>query len=180
MTRTPLTTLLLGVALAAAGGCAAGPLHDVVIRNAVVYDGSGSPGFQGELAIDADRIAFVGARGAGRGRTELDARGKAVAPGFINMLAHPEESLIADGRALSDLRQGVTLELLGEDSMGPLSDEMRALLATRQGDIRYPVDWHTLGEYLSMLERRGIATLGAMPRRSSIDRYSPSVCQSTG
>ena len=173
MTRTPLTALLLGVALAAGGGCAAGPLHDVVIRNAVVYDGSGSPGFQGELAIDADRIAFVGARGAGRGRTELDARGKAVAPGFINMLAHPEESLIADGRALSDLRQGVTLELLGEDSMGPLSDEMRALLATRQGDIRYPVDWHTLGEYLSMLERRGIApnvasTVGAATVRSDV------------
>ena len=173
MTRTPLTALLLGVALAAGGGCAAGPLHDVVIRNAVVYDGSGSPGFQGELAIDADRIAFVGARGAGRGRTELDARGKAVAPGFINMLAHPEESLIADGRALSDLRQGVTLELLGEDSMGPLSDEMRALQATRQGDIRYPVDWHTLGEYLSMLERRGIApnvasTVGAATVRSDV------------
>ncbi len=173
MTRTPLTPLLLAAALVAGGGCAAVPLHDLVIRNAVVYDGSGAPGFRGELAIDADRIAFVGARGAGRGRTELDVRGKAVAPGFINMLAHPEESLIADGRALSDLRQGVTLELLGEDSMGPLSDDMRALLAKRQGDIRYPVAWHTLGEYLSMLERRGIApnvasTVGAATVRSDV------------
>ena len=87
----------------------------------------------------------------------MDARGKAVSPGFINMLAHPEESLIADGRAVSDLSQGVTLEVMGEISMGPLSPEMKALAAKRQGDIKYPVDWTTLGDYLAMLQKRGIA-----------------------
>ena len=173
MRATPLTGLLLATVAVIGAGCTAAPLHDVVIRNAVVYDGSGAAGFRGEVAIDGERLAFVGPRGAGRGRTEVDAHGKAVAPGFINMLAHPEESLIADGRALSDLRQGVTLELLGEDSMGPLSDEMRTLIAGRQGDVRYPVDWHTLGEYLAMLEHRGIApnvasTVGAATVRSDV------------
>src|SRR5262245_28385248 len=81
-------------------------------------------------------------------RARVDAHGKAVAPGFINMLAHPEESLLIDGRALSDLRQGVTLEVLGEDSMGPLTPRMKELDLQRQGDIHYPIDWTTLGEYL--------------------------------
>jgi N-acyl-D-amino-acid deacylase len=90
-------------------------------------------------------------------RERIDARGKAVAPGFINMLAHPEVSLIADGRALSDLRQGVTLEVLGEDSMGPLNADMKRLMAQREGDIKFDVDWSSLGEYLAKLERRGIA-----------------------
>ena len=81
--------------------------------------------------------------------------GKAVAPGFINMLAHPEESLLADGRALSDLRQGVTLEVMGEDSMGPLTPTMKQLAVQRQSDIHYAVDWTTLGEYLTKLEKRG-------------------------
>ncbi|HET7757873.1 MAG TPA: amidohydrolase family protein, partial [Steroidobacteraceae bacterium] len=90
-------------------------------------------------------------------RHELDARGKAVSPGFVNMLAHPEVSLLADGRALSDLVQGVTLEVLGEDSMGPWSAQMKRLDLRRQGDIRYDVDWTTLGEYLAKLEKRGIS-----------------------
>ena len=105
----------------------------------------------------ADRIVYVGRKAPGSARERLDAHGKAVAPGFINMLAHPEESLLADGRALSDLRQGVTLEVLGEDSMGPLSPRMRELGVQRQGDIHYAIDWTTLGEYLNKLERRGIA-----------------------
>src|SRR5882672_11113258 len=90
-------------------------------------------------------------------RARVDAHGKAVAPGFVNMLAHPEESLLVDGRALSDLRQGVTLEVLGEDSMGPLNPEMKRLATQRQADIRYTIDWTTLGEYLHRLEQRGIA-----------------------
>ena len=143
--------------LAGATAAAATPSHDLIIRNAVIYDGSGSAPFKGEVAIDADRITFVGRHAAGRGRAELDAGGRALAPGFINMLAHPEESLIADGRALSDVRQGVTLEVLGEGSMGPLNAAMRAQALARQTDIRYPVEWSTLGQYLEMLERRGIA-----------------------
>ncbi|HUL45540.1 MAG TPA: D-aminoacylase [Steroidobacteraceae bacterium] len=136
---------------------AAAPAYDVVIRGGTVYDGSGGAPFTGDVAIRGDRIAFVGAHAPGRSAEEFAARGKAVAPGFINMLAHPEESLLIDGRALSDLRQGVTLEVLGEDSMGPLSPEMKRLGKLRQGDIKYDIDWTTLGEYLTRLEQRGIA-----------------------
>ena len=131
--------------------------YDTVIRSGLVYDGSGSPPFRGDIAIAGDRIAFVGRHAAGKGRAEVDARGKAVAPGFINMLAHPEESLMVDGRALSDLRQGVTLEVMGEISMGPLNAAMKADALKQQADVHYDVDWTTLGEYMEKLERRGIA-----------------------
>src|SRR6266480_3992853 len=92
--------------------------YDVLISGGTVYDGSGGAPFVGDVAIKGDRLAYVGAHAPGSARERIDAHGKAVAPGFVNMLAHPEESLLADGRALSDLRQGVTLEVLGEDSMG--------------------------------------------------------------
>jgi N-acyl-D-amino-acid deacylase len=133
------------------------PDYDVVIRGGSVYDGTGAAPFSGDVALRGDRIAYIGPHAPGRAAEEFSARGKAVAPGFVNMLAHPEESLLIDGRALSDLRQGVTLEVLGEDSMGPLSPEMKRLGAQRQGDIKYPIDWTTLGEYLTRLEKRGIA-----------------------
>ncbi|MEJ0040339.1 MAG: D-aminoacylase [Gammaproteobacteria bacterium] len=155
MRHAPL--LLLAVAAVAAPFTAAGADHDTIIRHGVIYDGSGKPPFAGDIAIDGDRITYVGRHAAGRGRNEIDALGKALAPGFINMLAHGEESLILDGRALSDLRQGVTLEVFGEDSMGPLTASMKALAAQRQGELRYPIDWTTLGEYLEKLEKRGIA-----------------------
>ena len=136
---------------------APGDLHDVIIRHGMIYDGSGKPPFAGDLVIDGDRIVFVGAHARGKGRDEIDAHGKAVAPGFVNMLAHPEESLIVDGRALSDLRQGVTLEVMGELSMGPLNAAMKAQAASQQADVHYDVDWTTLGEYLEKLQRKGIA-----------------------
>ena len=163
------TPCLLTLCLCAAGTSAAGAApgsaapaagsapYDVLISGASVYDGSGGEPFVGEIAITGDRIAYVGRKAPGSARERLDAHGKAVAPGFVNMLAHPEESLLADGRALSDLRQGVTLEVLGEDSMGPLSPRMKELGVQRQGDIHYAIDWTTLGEYLDKLERRGIA-----------------------
>ena len=146
-----------GAASAASPSVATPPDYDVVIRGGTVYDGSGGAAFVGDVAIRGDRIAYLGPHAPGRSAEEVPARGKAVAPGFINMLAHPEESLLIDGRALSDLRQGVTLEVLGEDSMGPLSAEMKRLGRLRQGDIKYDIDWTTLGEYLTRLERRGIA-----------------------
>ena len=148
---------ILPLSLLALVAAAPTPRYDVVIRNGTVYDGSGGTPFVAEVAVNGDRIAAIGPRLAGHGRSEIDARGKAVSPGFINMLAHPEESLIADGRALSDLAQGVTLEVMGEISMGPLTPRLKALAAERQGDIKYPVNWSTLGEYLTMLEKRGIA-----------------------
>jgi N-acyl-D-amino-acid deacylase len=133
------------------------PTYDVIIRGGMIYDGSGETPHVGDVAIRGDRLAYVGPHAPGRGAEEVAARGRAVAPGFVNMLAHPEVSLLVDGRALSDLRQGVTLEVIGEDSMGPLTPEMKRLGLKRQGDIHYDIDWTTLGEYLTKLERRGIA-----------------------
>jgi N-acyl-D-amino-acid deacylase len=133
------------------------PTHDIVLRSGMVYDGSGNAPFPGEVAVDGDRIVYVGPARGLIGRREIDVHGQAIAPGFINMLAHPEESLLVDGRALSDLTQGVTLEVMGEFSMGPLSQKMKQQMLEREGDIKYQVTWTTLGEYLSQLERRGIA-----------------------
>jgi N-acyl-D-amino-acid deacylase len=135
----------------------AGAVHDVVLRGGLIYDGSGGKPFRGEVAIDGDRLAYVGPKRDLAGRMVIDVHGQAIAPGFINMLAHPEESLLVDGRALSDLTQGVTLEVMGEFSMGPLNPKMKELTVAREEDIKYPVTWTTLGEYLEGLERRGIA-----------------------
>ena len=120
--------------------------YDVLIAGGTIYDGSGGPPLVGDVAIQGDRIVYVGPPAPHAARERVDAHGKAVAPGFVNMLAHPEASLLVDGRALSDLRQGVTLEVLGEDSMGPLTPEMKQLALQRQGDLHYAIDWTTLGE----------------------------------
>jgi N-acyl-D-amino-acid deacylase len=132
-------------------------IHDLVLRNGFIVDGSGRRGFAGDVVIDADRIAYVGPDQGFKARTEIDVKGQVIAPGFINMLAHPEESLFADGRALSDLMQGVTLEVMGEFSMGPLNADMSRLMVDRESDIKYPVTWRTLGEYLETLEHHGIS-----------------------
>jgi N-acyl-D-amino-acid deacylase len=153
--RTFAALPLLALAVTTMG--ASRPAYDMVIRGGTVYDGNGGAPLVADVAINGDRIAAIAPHLPGRGRTEIDAHDEAVAPGFINMLAHPEESLFADGRALSDVAQGVTLEVMGEDSMGPLTPEMKRLAAARQGDIKYPVTWTTLGQYLSTLEKRGIA-----------------------
>jgi N-acyl-D-amino-acid deacylase len=144
-------------ALLAGAAQAAEPAYDLVIRGGTVFDGSGAPGTVADVAVKGDRIAAIGPHLKGSGRTELDATGKAVSPGFINMLSHVEESLFADGRALSDLAQGVTLEVLGEDSMGPLTPEMKKAMTERQADIKYDVSWTTLGQYLDTLQKRGIS-----------------------
>lgn len=153
-----LAVLIAGIlAAASALGAAPGPTYSVVVRNGTIYDGSGKKPFVGDVAISGDRIVAVGPQVRGQGAREIDATGKAVSPGFINMLAHPEESLLIDGRAQSDLRQGVTLEVMGEASMGPLSPKMKTLMTERQGDVKYAVDWGTLGEYLSGLESKKIS-----------------------
>jgi N-acyl-D-amino-acid deacylase len=132
-------------------------LYDFVLRGGTIYDGTGSAAFQGDVAIEGDRIVYVGPHAPRLGRKEIDAHGKVVSPGFVNMLAHPEESLLIDGRALSDLVQGVTLEVIGEGSMGPLTPEMKQKMLQRQTDLHFPIPWTTLGEYLSVLESRGIS-----------------------
>lgn len=124
----------------------------------MIYDGSGSAPVSGDVGITGDAIAGVGDLGGATGETEIDVEGMAVAPGFINMMCWANESLIEDGRSQSDIRQGVTLEVLGEgESMGPLSDRMKQDLAAGQGDIKYGVDWTTLDEYLRFLQRRGVS-----------------------
>lgn len=102
--------------------------YDTIIRNGMIYDGNGGAPYSADLAIDADTISFIGNLKNSHAKNEIDANGKAIAPGFINMLSHSEESLIQDGRSQSDLRQGVTLEVFGEGSMGPLNAKMKKQL----------------------------------------------------
>ena len=133
-------------------------MHDVVIRNGTVYDGEGGSPYAADVAIDGDLIAAVMPAIGDRGRREVDATGLAVAPGFINVLSWAIPSLIADGRAQSDVRQGVTLEVFGEgSSMGPLTDQMRRDQIERQADIRYEMPWTTLREGLDHLVRLGVS-----------------------
>ena len=132
--------------------------YDVVIHNGNIIDGSGSPSFISDIAINADTIAFIGDLKKATGKIEVDAAGLAVAPGFINMLSWANESLIEDGRSQSDIRQGVTLEVLGEgESMGPLNGKMKQDMQKSQGDIKYDITWSTLDEYLRFLEKRGVS-----------------------
>ena len=150
--RTIVALLLLLLACACT---TTQPQYDLVLRNGLIYDGSGAAPRTGDLAIQGDRIVAVGTV-RGSGRAEIDARGKAVAPGFINMLSWATDTLIVDGRAMADVKQGVTLEVFGEGwSMGPLNDAMKKEMLARQGDIKYDIDWTTLREYLDSLVRRG-------------------------
>jgi len=156
---TVLSFTLLGcLACASARRLPGGAEFDVVIRNGTIYDGSGRPGVRGDVAIRGDSIVEVGHISAARGKTDVDASGLAVAPGFINMLSWANESLIEDGRGQSDIRQGVTLEVMGEgDSMGPLNDAMKKEALEAQADIKYPIEWTTLAEYQEWLVKRGIS-----------------------
>jgi len=148
----------LGLVLALVSlGARAGDF-DLVIRGGTIYDGSGGPPVVADIAVRDDRIVAMGG-GLGSGATVIEASGLAVAPGFINMLSWATDDLIEDGRSLSDIRQGVTLEVMGEGwSMGPLNDRLVEVARERQGDIRYDITWRTLGEYLAHLQARGIAT----------------------
>jgi N-acyl-D-amino-acid deacylase len=138
--------------------CSGEPEYDLVVRGGTIYDGSGNPGFRGEVAVTGDRIAYVGPKAPGTARVEIDATGRAVTPGFINMLSWSNESLLIDGRGQGELRQGVTLEVMGEgESMGPLTAAMKDEMIAQQGDLRYDVEWTTLGGYLETLERKGIS-----------------------
>jgi N-acyl-D-amino-acid deacylase len=145
--------------LLALSACAAPqPEYDVLIRNGLVFDGSGQPGVAAAIAINGDRIAAIGPLDGARARTTIDAAGFAVAPGFVNMLSWADEPLLVDGRSQSDIRQGVTLEVFGEGwSMGPLNAKMKQEQVTGQGDLKYPVAWTTLGEYLQHLTDKGIS-----------------------
>ena len=150
--------LILPSILALLVACAT-PDYDVIIRNGVIYDGTGNAPYNGDVGITGDKIAAIGNLETATGGVEIDAEGMAVSPGFINMLSWATTSLIEDGNSQSDIRQGVTLEVFGEGgSSGPLNDEMKKENIKQQGDIKYDINWTTLGEYLEFLENRGIST----------------------
>lgn len=175
-----LSSFAPGVILAvlwSLAACSPPPTYDVILRGGTVYDGSGGEPYVADIAIDKDSIAAVGDLDEAQAALEIDVAGLAVAPGFINMLSWANESLIHDGRSQSDIRQGVTLEVMGEgNSMGPLNAAMKQELIDRQSDIRYDVEWTTLGEYLEFLEQRGVSTnvasfIGAATPRKYVIGY---------
>jgi N-acyl-D-amino-acid deacylase len=140
------------------GSCQQNATYDIILRNGTLYDGSGSKPVLGDIAISGDTIAAIGNLQSASARKEINVTGLAVAPGFINMLSWANESLIEDGRSQSDIRQGVTLEVFGEgNSDGPMRDWMKRERVQLQGDIKYPVSWTTLREYLDFLVRKGIS-----------------------
>src|SRR2546423_3570310 len=136
----------------------AGDKFDVIIKGGTVYDGTGEKPRVIDVAIRGDRIAGLGTFAADQAKTVIDAKDLAVAPGFINMLSWSTESLIEDGHSQSEIREGVTTEIMGEGwSMGPLNDPMKERMKTQQGDIKYEIKWNTLAEYLRYLEQKGIS-----------------------
>ncbi|MBL9097216.1 MAG: D-aminoacylase [Alphaproteobacteria bacterium] len=157
--RQFLITSSAAALLAACESLPDGGGYDVVVRGGTVFDGTGADGRVADVGLRGDRVAAVGDLSDASAALVVDAEGMAVAPGFINVLSWANESLLHDGRSQSDIRQGVTLEVMGEgDSMGPLSPAMKAEGVKRQGDIKYEIAWTTLGEYLAHLERRGVST----------------------
>jgi N-acyl-D-amino-acid deacylase len=131
---------------------------DVVIRGGTVYDGTGDPGRRVDVGIRGDRIEAVGDLSKASARTVVDASGLAVAPGFVNMLSWSVDTLIADGRSQSEIRQGVTTEIFGEGwSMGPWNEDQKKRAKEQQSDIKYDIEWTTLAEYLKYLEKRGVS-----------------------
>ena len=151
-------SLLIVVSVLACAPDEAVTNYDLIIRGGTVYDGLGSAPVQADVAVDDDRIAAIGDLSSATATVEIDATGKAVSPGFINMLSWAVVSMIEDGRAMSDIMQGVTLEVMGEGgSMGPLNDDMKKLMVDSQGDIKFDIEWTTLGEYLEFLEAKGVS-----------------------
>ena len=132
--------------------------YDIIIRNGMIYDGNGGEPYKADIGIKNDTIALIGDLSKATATNEIDAKGNAVAPGFINMLSWATESLIEDGRSQGDIRQGVTLEVMGEGwSMGPLNSTLKKQQQESQGDIKYNIEWNTLGEYLNFLEKKGVS-----------------------
>ena len=158
MKKTALTLLLLLLFPALLHAQTNSAAYDVLIKGGTVYDGTGSAPFKADIAIQNDRIVAIGNLKHARARTVVEARGLAVAPGFINMLSWSVTSLIVDGRSQSEIRQGVTTEIFGEgSSMGPLNAEMKQRALAQQGDFKFDIPWNTLAEYLTYMEKRGVA-----------------------
>jgi len=150
--------ILYGLALVFLVACTSNPEFDIILRNGMIYDGTGSSPYAGDIAISGDTIAAIGDLKSYSGRVEIEANRMAVAPGFINMLSWAGESLIEDGHSQSNIRQGVTLEVMGEGwSGGPLNPSMKEEEIEKQRDIKYEIEWSTLGEYLEFFEKKGVS-----------------------
>ena len=155
---------------------------DVLIRGGTIYDGSGGAAYVGDVGISGDRIIYVGPSQGATAARVVDARGMAVAPGFINMLSWSTESLMVDPRGQSELRQGITLEVMGEGwSMGPLTDEMKLLAVKQQGDVKFPIEWTTLGDYLNFLEHKGTSlNIASFVGATTVRQHELGVVQTDG
>jgi N-acyl-D-amino-acid deacylase len=139
--------------------CLSKQKFDVIIKNGTIVDGTGKDRFIADIGIKGDSICSIGKLNEKDAVKIVEARGLIVAPGFINMLSWANESLIADGRSQSDIRQGVTLEVMGEgESMGPVNNRMKRDMKDNEGDVKYEITWNTLGEYLEFLEKKGVST----------------------
>src|SRR5256885_8945045 len=152
-----LPLLLIGIAQGQPRAKSQPQSFDIIIKGGTVYDGTGRAPVRADVGIKGDRIAAIGNLSRATANTIVDAKGLAVAPGFINMLSHSETSLIRDPRSLSEIKQGVTTQIFGELSMGPLNDQMKQRLREQQGDVKYDIEWTTLAEYLNYLEKRGVS-----------------------
>ncbi|HVS98748.1 MAG TPA: D-aminoacylase, partial [Puia sp.] len=151
--------LLAHAALLTLPSCGHRAHYDTIIRGGTIYDGSGGKPFEGDVAIQSDTIAAIGDLAEASATTEIDAKGKAVSPGFIDMQSQSMESLLQDGRSLGAIKQGVTLEIFGEgESEGPLTDTMKKIDESGQGDIKYPIEWTSLKDYLLYLQKKGVST----------------------
>ena len=134
------------------------PDFDLIIRHGSVYDGSGAAALQTDIGVRGEHIAAIGDLSEAHATREVEAKDLAVAPGFINMLSWAPDSLFVDGRSMSDIKQGVTLEVFGEgESLGPLTLQMRETALKNQGDLKYSIDWLGFGEGLDTLVKHGIS-----------------------
>jgi N-acyl-D-amino-acid deacylase len=152
-----VSAVLISLCICAAQTSLRADSFDVLIKGGMVYDGTGQTPRRADVGIRGDRIVAIGDLQRASAKSVIDATGLAVTPGFINMLSHSEVSLIADGRSMGELKQGVTTQIFGEGSMGPLTDEMKKRRVDQQGDIKYDIAWTTLAEYLAYLEKRGVS-----------------------
>jgi N-acyl-D-amino-acid deacylase len=177
MSRARSTLAILVLSLISALACQRPAEYDLILRGGDLYDGSGGSPQVADIAVRNDTIAAIGDLSKARGKAEIDVRGLAVAPGFINMMSQAGQTLIVDGKAQSDIRQGITLEVLGEgESMGPLSERMKEALAKGQGAVRSEIGWTTLDEFLRFLEKRGVTPnvasfIGAATPRAHVIGY---------
>src|ERR1700683_1001159 len=166
--------------------CATKPHYDTIIRSGMIYDGTGHAPCKGDIPINADTIAFIGDLSGAEATSYLDAKDKAVSPGFIDMQSQSMVSLLQDGRSMGAIHQGVTLEIFGEGSSeGPYTDSMKAMEQREEGDIKYNVTWTTLKEYLQTLQKKGVSTnvasfVGAATLRENVvsfDNRTPDSAQ---